>query len=412
MWPIWVGLRYTKAKRRNHFISFITFSSVLGITIGVLALIVVLSVMNGFQKELQERILSMTAHLTLSDYNGHLENWKEAEQDIDKHKNVLATAPYILREGMLSLNGYVKGALVRGVLPEKEKDISKVSEHMLEGRLENLQAREYGIILGQYLANEIGARVGYKVTLLTPSANVSLVGVAPRMKRFTVVGIFNVGMNEYDNSLALIHIKDAAKLYKMRTAVTGLRIQLENLYQAPRVVRELNKHLGYQYHFRSWTDEHVNLFRAVKIEKTMMFIILSLIVAVAAFNIVSTLVFVVNDKESNIAILRTLGATPPKIMQIFIIQGMVIGGLGTCLGIALGVPLAMNLDVIIPLIEQAFDVQFLNSDVYLISDLPSELKGHDVLMITILSFSLTVLATLYPAWRASQVQPAEALRYE
>ncbi len=409
---LFIGFRYTRAKRRNQFISFITLSSFIGIAIGVWALITVLSVMNGFQSEIRERILGVASHATISGLNGTLADWQSVDRLIEHQPHVLGTAPYIVKEAMLTNNSNVNGALVRGIDTEKEKEVSNVSEHMYRGSYEALGQQKYGIILGRYLARSIAAVVGSKVTMVTPSANVTPAGIMPRIKRFTVVGIFEVGHNQYDSSMALIRLKDAQTLFKMKGLVTGIRLKLDDIYQAPRISREIEQKIGGYHRVIDWTQHNANLFRAINIEKTMMMIILSLIIAVAAFNIVSTLVIVVNDKQADIAILRTLGASPGMVMRIFISQGMVIGIVGTLLGTITGILTALNIETLVPALEHLLGFKFLAPDVYLISDLPSEMKWPDVLITATISFSLTILATIYPAWRASRTQPAEALRYE
>jgi lipoprotein-releasing system permease protein len=409
---LFIGLRYTRAKRRNHFISFISLTSMVGIALGVTALITVLSVMNGFENELRQRILGMTSHATISSYGEELRNWKKLAEIADKNLHVLGSAPYIQKEGMLIHGQQVNGSIIRGVLPSEEPNVSDVAAKMVSGTLNDLQAGEYRIILGIDLARILGVMVGDKVTLVTPSANVTLAGVMPRLKRFTVSGIFEVGMYEYDSALALIHLDDARRLFRMGEGVTGVRLKLDDLFLAPTVSRELAASIPGIYQVRDWTQYHANFFRAIKTEKTVMFVILLLIVAVAAFNIVSTLVMVVTDKTTDIAILRTLGATPRSILGIFMVQGTVIGFVGTLLGLIGGVTLALNVETIVPAIEHAFGVKFLPADVYYISELPSELHWDDVLKITGISFFISVIATLYPAWRASRTQPAESLRYE
>ncbi|MBE9526362.1 MAG: lipoprotein-releasing ABC transporter permease subunit [Proteobacteria bacterium] len=409
---LFIGFRYTRAKRRNQFVSFITLSSFIGIAIGVWALITVLSVMNGFQAEIRERILGMAAHATISGMNGSLKQWQSLDKKIQQQPHVIGSAPYILREGMLTNGSNVHGALIRGVDPQIEKNVSEVSLHMYRGSYDALNEHKYGIILGRYLARSIGAVVGSKVTMVTPSANITPAGIMPRLKRFTVVGIFEMGHNQYDANMALIHLRDAQTLFKMKGLVTGIRLKLDDLYSAPRISREIEKTLNGFHRVIDWTQHHANLFRAINIEKTMMLLILSLIIAVAAFNIVSTLVIVVNDKQADIAILRTLGASPGMVMRIFIAQGMLIGVVGTLLGVITGILTAQNIETIVPALESVLGFKFLAPDVYLISDLPSEMRWSDVIVTATISFSLTVLATIYPAWRASRIQPAEALRYE
>ncbi len=409
---LYIGLRYTRAKRRNHFISFISLISIMGIGLGVAALITVLSVMNGFEQELRTRILGMASHASISGYQQPLVDWQGTAELAMQHPEVVGVAPYVAGEVMLTQGSKVSGALVRGILPQREPAVSTVGEHMRAGSLQDLLAGEYRIILGSELAYNLGAHVGDHITMVTPQANYSPAGVLPRLRRFQVVGIFEVGMYEYDRGVALVHMEDAARLFKLDDAITGVRLKLEDLFQAPRVSRQLVDQLGGNLRVEDWTRQHANFFRAVQTEKRVMFVILTLIVAVAAFNIVSTLVMVVTDKQADIAILRTLGATPAAILRIFMIQGAMIGMLGTALGVVGGVALALNVETIVPAIEQAFGVQFMPADVYYISDLPSRLDWSDVSRIGVVAFLLSFLATWYPAWRASKTQPAEALRYE
>jgi len=409
---LYVGLRYTRAKRRNHFISFITIISMLGIALGVTALITVISVMNGFEKELRERILGMTAHATIQGQGSSLSNWRAVAAAAAEHDQIKGFAPFITAEGMLSYDSQVNGALIRGILPEEEPRVSEVGDKMLVGRLDNLQAGEFGIVLGKDLARALGVFQGDKVTLIIPQVNVTPAGVMPRLKRFTVVGIFEVGMYEYDSTLALMHIEDAARLFRMKGQVSGVRLKLLDMFQSQRVVRDLINTLPGNYYISDWTREHANFFRAVKMEKTVMFFILMLIVAVAAFNLISTLVMGVVEKEADIAILRTLGATPMTILGIFVVQGIVIGVIGTVMGTVGGVALSLNIESIVPMLEQLLGFKFLSADVYYISELPSELKWDEVFVISGISLLLSLGATLYPAWRGSRIQPAEALRYE
>ena len=410
---LFIGLRYTRAKRRNHFISFISLTSMLGIALGITALITVLSVMNGFQQELRGRILAMTAHATISRWSGPLENWRAVREQVLQNPEVQGGAPFIRGEAMLNNASLVSGALIQGILPDEEQQVSDIGSKMVQGSLDDLRPGGFGIILGKELANALGLMVGDKVTVITPQANVTPAGVLPRLKRFDVVGIFKAGMYEYDRGLALVHVADAGKLFQYPDgAVNGVRLKLRDLFQAPRLARQIADHLPDGYLARDWTQDHASFFRAVQIEKTAMFVILTLIVAVAAFNIVSALVMVVTDKQADIAILRTLGATPLNIMGIFIVQGITIGLVGTLLGLAGGVALATHVDVVVPLIERTFGVKFLAPDVYLISDLPSQVQWGDVTTIGLVAFGLATLATLYPAWRAARTQPAEALRYE
>ncbi|MDR2452307.1 MAG: lipoprotein-releasing ABC transporter permease subunit [Candidatus Accumulibacter sp.] len=407
-----IGLRYTRAKRRNHFISFISLISMLGIALGVTALIVVLSVMNGFQTELRGRILAVVSHVQISGADGEMSGWQDVARDAEKLPEVRAAAPYVQAQGMLSSGPLVRGAVVRGIIPGEEKKVADFSAHMRQGALESLQAGAFGIVLGSELARALDASPGDKVTVIAPQGVVTPAGVVPRLKSFTVSGIFEVGMFEYDNGLALIHLADAQKLYRMEERVSGVRLKLDDLFRAPQVVRQLAGTLAVPAWISDWTRSHANFFRAVQIEKNMMFIILSLIVAVAAFNIVSTLVMAVTDKQADIAILRTLGASPRSVMAIFIVQGALIGFIGLGLGVAGGVALSLNIDVVVPCIERLLGTQLFSKEVYYISSLPSELQWRDVATITSVSFALSLLATLYPSWRASGVNPAEALRYE
>lgn len=407
-----IGLRYTRAKRRNHFISFISLISMLGIALGVAALIVVLSVMNGFQKELRTRILGVASHIQINGINGELENWPALAAQAMQHPEVRAAAPFVQSQAMFTVDGGVKGALVRGILPDQEDKVADFRRTIRSGSLDDLRPGEFGVVLGSELARSLRVFTGDKVTLIVPQGTVTPAGVVPRLKSFRVVGIFEVGMYEYDSGLALIHLADAQRLVQMENRVSGVRLKVDDLFSAPRIVRELARTINADAYLSDWTQSHANFFRAVQIEKTMMFIILSLIVAVAAFNLVSTLVMAVTDKQADIAILRTLGARPRSIMAVFVIQGALVGCIGLALGIIGGVALALNIDVVVPAIERLFGVQFLSKEVYYISDLPSDLQWGDVWGVTLIAFVLALLATLYPSWRAARVNPAEALRYE
>ena len=407
-----IGLRYTRAKRRNHFISFISLTSMMGIALGVTALITVLSVMNGFEKEVRGRILDMVSHLTVSDSGARLRGWSDVVMQVKEHPQVIDAAPYVEAQGMLIYGKKVNGTLIRGILPAMEPGVSNVADKMVEGQLTDLKPGAFEVILGRDLARILRVSVGDKVTMVTPSANITPAGVSPRLKRFKVIGLFYVGMYEYDSTMAIIHMDDARRLFRMQDAVTGVRARLKDLFAAPQVRHELQQSELGSYWVRDWSSYHANWFRAVKIEKRMIFLLLLLIIAVAAFNIVSTLVMLVTDKESDIAILRTLGATPKSIMGIFMVQGTLIGVIGTILGVIGGISLSLNLDTVVPFIENLFGFRVLDPGIYYISELPSDLHWDDVWLISGVSFLFGVVSTLYPAWRASRTQPAEALRYE
>lgn len=409
--PFFVGLRYTRAKRRNHFISFISLISMLGLTLGVLVMILVLSVMNGFDRELRTRILGMVPHASINGYEP-IDDWRGIAGQLEEHSQVVAAAPFIQMQGMLTHNGSVAPVLVSGINPEAEEGVSIISEHMQAGRLTDLQEGEFGIIIGELIAKRFNVQQGDKLTFVMPEASVTPAGVFPRLKRFHVVGIFKVGA-ELDGSLAMVHIADAARLSRWQPGqVQGIRLQLEDLFQAPRVAWELVNELPGSYYAQDWTRSHGNLFAAIRMEKTMIGLLLLLIIAVAAFNIISTLVMVVTDKKADIAILRTLGASPGTIMGIFMVQGSVIGVVGTVAGGVLGVLAALNVSTMVAGLERLLGTQFLSSDVYFISYLPSQLIWTDVLTVCGTALGMSFLATLYPAWRASRTEPAEALRYD
>lgn len=411
-YELFIGLRYTRAKRRNHFISVIALISMLGIALGVMALITVLSVMNGFQKELRGRILGVASHVVINGVGNRLVPWRDVMASATKHPDVVAVAPFVLAQSMLSVGSAVQGAVIRGIDPQAEAKVAEVGQHMRSGRMEDLKPGEFGIVLGSELARALTVRLGETVVLIAPQGQVTPAGILPRLRQFRVVGIFEVGMYEYDYGLAYIDIQDAQRLYRLEDAVSGVRLKLDDLMQAPRVARELARLLPGEAYAADWTRSHANFFRAVEIEKRVMFIILTLIVAVAAFNIVSALVMAVTDKQADIAILRTLGASPGSVMKVFMVQGSLMGVIGTLAGVAAGVLLAINIDVVVPFIEQTFGVRFLAKDVYYISDLPSDLQWEDVIVIGVVSLVLTLLATIYPSWRAARINPADALRYE
>lgn len=407
---IYVGLRYTAAKRNNNFISFISLVSMLGLMLGVAALIVVLSVMNGFDRELRGRILGMVPHATITGYNATIKDWRTVSANIGKDQRVIASAPFIKAQGMLTNKGAVKPAFVQGVDPDAEMTVSIVSENINSGNWQALKAGEFNVILGDLLARQLGLKLGDKVTLLLPEASVSIAGITPRLKRFTLAGTFSVGA-ELDSSLGYIHIEDAAKIKRM-DGVEGVRLTFKDLFKAPQAVRDIAVKLDGIYQISDWTRTQGNLFQAIQMEKRMVGLLLFLIVFVAAFNIVSTLVMVVTDKKTDIAILRTLGATQGLIMRIFIVQGTVIGVLGTFLGAILGISLALTISEVVVFFEKLFGIQVLSPDVYFISYLPSQLIWGDVMIIISVALLISFFATIYPAYKASRTQPAEALRYD
>jgi len=409
-----IGTRHLRSTHRRGFVSFVALISVLGLMLGVAVLIVVLSVMNGFERELRTRILSVTSHATLMGVTGKLENWRAAQKVAEARPDVIAAAPYIEAQGLLVNGRHVKGVAVRGVLPEQEARTTGLGQRLTAGKLSDLQAGGYTIILGAALAQDLRLHVGDNVILLVPEGTATPLGVEPRQKRFRVTGTFQSGMFEFDNSLALIHMSDAAKLYHFGDEVTGIRLAVADIMRAPTIVRQvaLAQEGGSEYYVSDWTGTHVNFFRAIQTTKTMMFTILLMIVAVAAFNIVSTLVMIVKEKQSDIAILRTLGAGPRNILGVFAIQGVVIGLAGTALGAGLGVLVSRNVESLVRGLEQLFGTHFLDASVYFMSDLPAYVEGIDVLQVCSVAFLLCAVATLYPAWRASRTQPAEALRHD
>ncbi|MFP8966072.1 lipoprotein-releasing ABC transporter permease subunit [Pokkaliibacter sp. CJK22405] len=409
-WASWIGLRYTRAKRRNHFISFISVVSIAGLTLGVAVLIIVLSVMNGFDREMRERILGMVPQASILGYPV-MHDWQQLESLISEKPGVVGAAPFVQAEGMLNNEGNTNGVLLQGILPSQEDKISIIREHISEGSLDELKSGSFNIILGDILAQYLNAKVGDKVTLILPEATATLGGVFPRMKRFNVVGIFSLGA-QLDANMALVNIEDAAKLKRLGDGVDGIRIKFDDLFSAPQKVRDIASTLPGMFRVSDWTRTQGNLYQAIQMEKTMMALLLSLIIAVAAFNIVSTLVMVVTDKHADIAILRTLGATPGDIMKVFMVQGSVIGVVGTLVGTGLGVLGAYTVTDLVHWLEKVFHTQFLNPDVYFISYLPSDPHASDIAIICGAALVMSFIATLYPAWRASKTQPAEALRYE
>ncbi|RAS08101.1 lipoprotein-releasing ABC transporter permease subunit [Cupriavidus alkaliphilus] len=408
-----IGWRYTRASKRasrNTFISFISMISMLGIALGVAALIVVLSVMNGFQKEVRDRMLSVLAHIEVIGPSA-LPDWQKTAAEALQNKEVVGAAPYVAAQAMLTRDDAVRGVLLRGVEPSQEPNVSEVGSQFRAGSMAALVPGSFGIALGNELANAMGVQVGDKVTLLAPQGTITPAGVLPRLKQFTVVGVFSSGHFEFDSALALVNLQDAETLFRL-SGPTGVRLKLQDMQRAPLVAQQLAGTMSGELYLRDWSKQNRNWFAAVQTEKRMMFIILTLIIAVAAFNLVSTLVMTVTDKQADIAILRTMGAQPGSIMKIFIVQGVAIGFIGTLLGVAGGTLIATNIDVIVPFIERLLHVQFLPRDIYFISQLPSDPRVNDIATIGIISFVLATLATLYPSWRAARVNPAEALRYE
>jgi lipoprotein-releasing system permease protein len=407
---IFVGLRYLRARRRNRFVSFISLMSLIGVAVGVAALIVVISVMNGFENELRQRLLSMTSHATIQGREGRLDDWPAIVDRVSSIPNIVAAAPFVEIQGMLGNGTRLKSALVRGVSPREEPSVSRIDEHLLIGSLELLQPGSHSVILGRLLAAQLGVVVGDPVTLMVPRGQSA--GLVPLLRRFTVAGVFEVGMQEHDGVLALINLRDAADILGIGDSVSGLRLELDNMFSAPSVAAQVADSLGTGYEARDWTQENASYFRAVRIEKTMMTIILFLVVAVAAFNIVATLVMVVSDKRSEIAILRTLGLSAGGVLRTFLVQGVAIGLAGTLLGALFGIPLAINVEQIAAALERAIGLEFMPADVYYIARLPSDLRIPDVVRILSLAFVLCAGSTLYPAYRAARTEPAEALRYD
>jgi lipoprotein-releasing system permease protein len=409
-----VAARYVRSRKGAHgsaggFLSFISFASVAGIALGVWALIVVLSVMNGFQKEVRDRMLSVVAHIEIFGAGGTVPAWEPLLAQASRHPKVLAGAPYVLAQGMLTNADAVRGAVIRGILPEREAAVASLP--VKQGKLADLVPGEFNVLLGNELARALSVGVGDKVTLIAPQGNITPAGVIPRLKQFRVAGIFESGHFEYDSALALVAMADAQKLFRV-DGVTGIRLKIDDLYEAQAVARDLTRLVEGDVLIRDWGRINRNWFAAVQVEKRMMFIILTLIVAVAAFNLVSSLVMTVTDKRADIAILRTLGASPGMIQRIFVIQGAVSGAFGTLLGAATGIVTALNLDVWVPAIERAFGIQFLAKDIYFINTLPSDPRAADMAAIVAIALVLSFLATLYPSWRAARLKPAETLRYE
>ncbi len=408
---LFMGLRYTRSRKKNHFVSFISLSSMLGIGLGVMVLVTVLSVMNGFDEEIHNRFFGMAPEITVTGLNEKLSNWEELEKQIHTIPQVKAIAPYVGGQGLLTHDGQVLPIVLTGILPEKEQGVTHLNEKLLAGDMKNLN--HFGMILGKGLADSLGLMMGDKVTVMIPQATVTPAGMIPRFKRFTIVGIFSAGSGfNFDKQLAFINIEDAQKLLQLGTNVSGVKMKIDNVYQAPELSDRISNLLGEDYQIGNWTQQFGAFFQAVKMEKTMMFMILMLIIAVAAFNLVSSLVMVVNDKQAEIAILRTIGATPSTILSIFIVQGMMVGIVGTGLGLAGGLLLAKNATAIVNFLQSVFQVKVLSSSIYFVDYLPSKILFKDIWQVCVMALSMSFAATIYPAWRASKTVIAEALHYE
>lgn len=408
---LFVGLRYLRAKRRNHFISFISLISMGGIALGVMTLITVISVMNGFEGEFRDRILGMISHASIAGEDGRFPEWEEVLNQARAHPNVLGAAPFIEQESMLR-GRHTHGALVRGVDPAAEPEVVDILEMMRFGALDELAPGRWRMLLGIGLANRLGVRPGDAVMVFAPHASGPMLGGLPEVRRFEVSGVFEAGVHEFDSALALVHLSDAQQLFRLGDDIGGVRLRLDDMLRAPWIAREIAAELPHGVVVRDWTEQHANTFRAIQTEKVVMFVILSLIIAVAAFNMISALVMVVTDKQADIAILKTMGLTPRGILAIFIVQGSLIGVIGTLIGTVLGILLALNVETVLGAIETVFNFEFMPADLYYISDLPSDLRGRDVVRFASLALILSFLSTLYPAWRAAQTPPVEALRYD
>lgn len=410
---LYIGLRYTRAKRRSHFVSFISMVSMLGIALGVTVLITVLSVMNGFDYQIRHRIFELADQVSVSGFSGPLSGWQSLAQQIQSFPHVVAVAPVINGQGMLVNDGQSFPVMVRGISPPEESKVSAIGSKMVVGSFSDLKAGDFGIIMGKKLAESLGIQIGDKVVLFTPQASMTPLGIFPQFKRFTLVGTFKVGgALGMDTSIAYINLRDAQVLYNFGPNISSLRLKVSDLYAAPNVTYELQNGLNQQYLVSNWTQQYGDFFRAVKMEKTMMFFILVLIIAVAAFNLVSSLVMIVNDKQPEIAILRTLGASPKTIMATFMVQGCMVGLVGTLLGLIGGVALALSATSLVAHIQHFFHVKLISSAVYLVDYLPSKLEWSDVWHVCLIALGLCLIATIYPAWQAARTQPAEALRYE
>lgn len=405
-----IGWRYTRGKKHNHFISFVSLISILGIAVGITVIITVLSVMNGFKEEIRNKILDVVSHNTLSSIDGTIDDWQVLLPELRNESGIAAVAPFVEMQVMLMKNDRVRGAYARGVIPELEKHVSNIKDYLKEGTLESLESDLYRIIIGHSLAFSLNAELGDKITLISPQAAVTPAGVMPRMRSFVVSGIFDTGLSEFDRGIVLLNLDDARRIARLEDKVNGIRLRLDDLFESPKVSSRLNLRLGPHYWVSDWTRNHRNFFRALEMEKLLLFLIMALIIAVAAFNIISMLVMVVIEKQSDIAILRTMGMQPTQVMKVFITQGCLIGSIGTIVGVGGGVLLASYVENLVTAIESATGVKFLSADVYPITEVPSKLMASDVMVVAALAFVMTVLSTLYPAWRASRLKPAEVLR--
>jgi len=409
--PFFIGLRYTKAKKNNHFVSFISFSSMLGIGLGVMVLITVLSVMNGFDEEIHKRFFGMAPEITVNGYDDKISDWPALEKQLSEFTGVIAVAPFVAGQGLLTHDGRVKPVIINGIIPQKEQGVSQIKDKMVAGDLVHLE--HFGIVLGRGLADMMGVTLGDKITLMIPQATVTPAGMIPRFKRFTVRGIFAAGSGfGFETGIAYINLEDAQKLMKLGQDVSGIKLRIASIYQAPALSEKIATQIGMEYNVGNWTEQFGAFFQAIKMEKTMMFLILLLIIAVATFNLVSSLVMVVNDKQSEIAILRTIGATPGFILKIFIVQGMMVGVIGLVIGLAAGLLLASNATEIVRYLQQFFNVQVLSSNIYFVDYLPSKILLQDVVEVCVCALLMSFFATIYPAWRASKTIIAEALHYE
>lgn len=410
---LFIGLRYTRAKRRNHFISFISLISMLGIGLGVMVLITVLSVMNGFDYEIRSRIFDMANQVTVGSVNSSLSNWQDLSRQVNQFPDVKASAPFVNGQGIIAYKGNAMPVMVTGVLPDQEKKVSSITSDMVAGQLDSLTAKSYNIIIGQAIAENLGLSVGDKITIMIFEPIISPLGIFPRYRQFNITGIFHIEGNvAFDRSMSFVNLHDAQALYRFGDAVSGLRLKVSDLYVAAHVANLLQQKLPANYVISDWTQDYGTFFKAIRMEKTMIFFILILIIAVAAFNLVSTLVMVVADKRAEIAILRTLGATPRMIMATFMVQGCIVGFTGTLLGVVGGVTLALNATRIVDFIQRIFHLDLISSSIYFVNYLPSRIEWSDVWQIAMIAFVLSLLATIYPAWQAARTQPAEALRYE